>query len=309
LPKAASAERNKDWDQAVADLTRLLAVERDNKDWRSRRVVANEQRKDWPAAAADLSYSLDKMADDRSSNSARSQLLARTYRTQPELFAALEKLRPKDPLPALVRGRELALQSKWQDAKTAYAAVIRASPAGEDCYDYAALCLISGDRKAYDEHLAWMAEQEEQPKNDFLSYAYARAAALAADPRDAAQAVDWAESALAKQRNPWHLHAAGLAYYRAGQVEKAKQTLQESLKGSWGGSFLNQLVLGMVEHKLGNDQAARDLLDQARKWQQLVESRKLNGAVGVVVPDWLEFNVLMPELEALFAESPRETKP
>jgi tetratricopeptide (TPR) repeat protein len=157
-----------------------------------------------------------------------------------------------------------------------------------------------------------MVEQEGQPKGDFMSYAYARAAGLAADPQvDAAKAVEWAESAVAKQRIPWYLHAAGLAYFRAGELDKAKQTLQESLKGAWGSQILNQLVLGMVEHKLGNDEAAAGLLDAARKWQKekAVEAAKRNGYVNVQLPDWLEFNALMPELEAMIAEGPREVKP
>jgi WD40 repeat protein/tetratricopeptide (TPR) repeat protein len=305
LPRAASAERARDWKQAVAHLTRLLAVEPDNRSWRERRSAANEQRKDWRAVAVDRSYFLDRMPDDRSSHSERSRTLIQLYRELPDVFAELEKLRTKDYLPALVRGRALVLQSRWQDARAAYASVIQIIPASEDWYEYAALCLLSGDRKAHDDHVAWMAKQKDQPNGDFIAYCYARAAGLAEGPRvDRAQIIKWGELAVSKERRPWYLHAAGMAYYRAGQLDKARETLQVALKGAWGCQVLNQLALGLVEHKLGNDKAARDLRDAARKWRQDVERGKTNGYVNVMVPDWVEFNVLMPELESLLAKSP-----
>jgi WD40 repeat protein len=310
LPKAASAERAKDWQQAIAHLTRLLEVEPKNQSWRMRRLTANEQRKDWKKVAEDRSFLLDDLPDDRSSGSARRNSLHQLYHEQPEVYAALEKLRTNDPLPALVRGRELVLQSKWPEAKSAYESVIRAMPAAEEWYEYAALCLLSGDRKAYLDHIAWMTRQKGQPANEFLCYCYARAAALIADPGvETTRAVKWAEVAVAKGKSPGHLHAAGLAYYRAGQLDKARDTFREALKGSWVGQVLNQLALGMVEHKLGKDKAARELLDAARKWQQAVERAKKDGYVNVMIPDWVEFNVLMPELEALLAKGAAANEP
>ena len=225
------------------------------------------------------------------------------YRQEPEVFAALEKRRPDDPLLPLVRGRALGMQSKWQDAKKAYGSIIQAIPASEDWYEYAALCLLSGDRKAAQDHIAWMAKQKDQPASDFLSYCYGRAASLVDDPRYRKQAVTWAETGFSKQRTPWYLHAAGLAYYRAGQWDKAKETLQEALRGSWGCQYLNQLALAMVEHKLGNDKAAQDLLDTVHKLHQGFESNKPGGYVNMLVTDWVEFNVLLPELEGMLAKT------
>ena len=299
LPKAASAERAKDWQEAVRHLTRLLDVEPDNKAWRLRRSAANEQLMDWPAVAVDRAYVLDLLPYDFHFVSARSQSLGKLLRDQPEVYAALEKLRPKDPLLPVARGRELARKSKWQEAKSAYASVIQTMPASEDWYDYAALCLLSGDRKAAHDHVSWMAMQKGQPANEYIAYCYTRAAGVVADPRCHAEAIKWAETATAKQRNPWFLNAAALVYYRAEQWHKAKETLQEALKAPWHCHVLNQLALGMVEHKLGNDETAKDLLEAARKWQKTVESQKQNGYVNVLLPDWIEFNVLLPELEAL----------
>ncbi len=310
LPKAARAERDRDWKQAVAHLTRVLAIEPGNVQWRTRRAVANEQRKDWPAAAVDRSFLLDLQPDDLYRGSQRSLSMLKTFREQPEVFAALEKLRSKDPLFALVRGRELVLQSQWREARSAYGSVIRRIPASEDWFEYAALCLLSGDRKACSDHVAWMAKQEGQPSNEYLNYVYARTAGLAADARlEKGQAIKWGEAGIGKQPRPWTLHAAGLAHYRAGQLDKAKETLQEALKGGWAAHCLNQLALGMVEHEMGNDEAAEKHLKAVRTWQQAIEKSKQNGYVNVQVPDWVEFNVLLPQLEALLAREPRPVKP
>ncbi|HEX5272495.1 MAG TPA: AAA family ATPase [Gemmataceae bacterium] len=309
LPRAAAAERARDWKQAAAHLTRLLGVEPGNDAWRRRRMAANAQRKDWPAMAEDTSYFLDTMPKDTGRDSPRSRDLVMTYRQMPELFAALEKRRADDPLPPLVRGRMLLLQSKWQEAKAAYDPVIRAIPAGEDWHDYAALCVLCGDRKAAHDHIAWMASLKGQPDGDYIAFSYARTAAVVGDADFKTRAVTWGEAGISKQRSPWYLHAAALAYYRAGQWDKARETLREALKAGWGAQVLNQLVLGMVEHKLGNDKAAADQLAAVREWRQDVERKKQDGYVNVLYPDWVEFNVLMPELEALVAEAARAAGP
>src|SRR5262249_26304515 len=153
--------------------------------------AANEQLKDWPAVAVDRSYFLDQLPTYVFRDSARGQTLQKLFRDQPEVFAALEKLRPKDPLLPLVRGRELALKSQWQEAKSAYESVVQVIPAGEDWYEYAALCLLSGDRKAAHDQVRWMAMQKGQPATEFIAYSYARAAGLVADPRCSAEAIAW----------------------------------------------------------------------------------------------------------------------
>jgi WD40 repeat protein len=300
--KAENAERARDWKRAAVHLTELLAVEPDNEPWRSRRLTAYEHLADWPAAAADQFYLLDRKPDD----SSRTATLQRLLGEAPEEFAALEKLRPKDPLPALVRGRQAIAQRQWQDAQAAYGRHIRNLPAGEDWFVYASLCLLAGDRNAYHDHLAWMVAQKGQPQAEFLCFCYTRAASVAADSRvDRVHVVRWGETAVAKEQSAWFLHTLGLAYCRAGQLDKAKKTLEEAAKRDWYAQCLTWLVQGIVEHQLGNDAAARSHLDKARAWRD-ESMRNPAGPANVVPADWVEFHVLMPELEALLAARPKQ---
>jgi WD40 repeat protein len=301
LPRALRAERDGDWKLAVEHWTRLVGAEPDNLPWLSRRMAANERLKDWPAAAADQSLLLEHMPADWQPTAPRSLALHKLFREKPEVFAALEKLPPKDALPAVVSGRESILRSQWQDAKSVYGSCVRAVPASGAIawFEYAGVCLIAGDPKAYQEHVAWMQAQAGQPKGAFMSYCYARAAGLAAEtPVDKDQLVKWAEAAVAEQRSVYSLHTAGLAYCRAGQLDKAREALDAASKVAWAYHSLNWLVLGIVEHEQGNDEAARELLDRARAWRDETEV-KGPAPLNVQAWDWVEFRVLLPELEAL----------
>jgi predicted Zn-dependent protease len=237
--------------------------------------------------------------------------LTAAFRNEPELFAAVEKIRPNDPLVPLTRGREMALQSKWEEAKKAYAAAVQSLPAGAEWFDYAALCVICNDRKAYQEHCAWMAKQEGQPVNEFVGHYYARTAGLVADAdKDWSPAVKWAQTAVDKQPGAAaYLHAAGLVYCRDNQLDKARERLEASLKLRWESQILNNLALGMVECKLGNEEAAKKQLDLAHRWQQAIEKGKTNSYANVILSDWLEFNALLPELEAQLAKGQGDGKP
>jgi hypothetical protein len=174
--------------------------------------------------------------------------------------------------------------------------------------------LLTGDRKAYEDHLAWMAQQEGQLKNEVVSdyfVHYARAAGLAAHSRpDQARLVQWADSVLARYRYGPYPQTAALLYCRAGQFDKAR----EALKAPGGNQSLNWLILGIVESKQGNHQAARDLLGKARAWRDGLPVLRLPGGLDSEKPipdsvtsgDWIEFHVLMPELEALVASGPQK---
>jgi len=310
LPKAFQAERDRDWKQAVAHLTKLIEIDPDNAGYRKRRFSASSELKNWKLAAEDASRLLDAMPHDEYRSSQRSVWLHDLLRRKPELFAALEAQRPRDPLLPIVRGRDLVLQSKWQEAQRAYGKLIRRAMPHENWYEYAALCLIAGDRAGYHDFIAWMTKQKGQPDGEFNSFVYARAAALASDGRvPKSRLVQWGEFAIEKQKYGHYLHAAALAYYRAGRFVAAKRTLQAAMKTGWMPP-LNDLVLGMVEYRSGNYDAAKALFEKVNVWKKSVEERKTDGFVNVLVPDWVEANVLLPELEALIAKGPPpERKP
>ncbi len=303
LGQLARAEAGKDQQQVAALLTRLIEKEPDNEAWHQRRAELYQRLGEWPAMAEDLSWALGRMP--ALPNPQRAQYLGPLYRALPEAYAALEKLRPNDSLLPLTRGRDLALQGKWQEAQAAFASALpnlSNPPPSEEWFEYAALCLICGDRKAYQEHVAWMLKQEGQPKDEPRFFLYARTASLGADSGvDRAQVVQWAERTLNKPQPPWFYHVAGLAYCRAGQFDKARESLEQSLEATSGElAMVNRLALGIIEKKLGNDKAAREQLDLARERRRLVESNRTGGYVNVgSLVDWLELNALLPELEGM----------
>jgi hypothetical protein len=72
---------------------------------------------------------------------------------------------------------------------------------------------------------------------------------------------------------------------------------------------LNQVAMGLVEYRSGNYEAAKALLEQARQWPKRVEGSKTDGFVNVLVPDWVEINITLPELETLIANGPPPDRP
>jgi WD40 repeat protein len=310
LPKAFQAERDQDWKQAVAYLTKLIDIDPANAGYRKRRYSASLELKNWKLAAEDASRLLDAMPHDEYRTSQRSVWLRDLLRHKPELFAALEAARPRDPLLPIVRGRDLTVRSQWKQAQQAYGKLIRRALPHENWYEYAGLCLIAGDRKAYREHLAWMSRQEGQPKGDFNEYVYTRAAGIGDSGVPAAKYLGWGEACISQnRRRGWYLHAVAIASYRAGRIDDAKSLLRESRQTGWMPP-LNDLTLGLVEYKSGHFESAKALLKKVRDWRKSVEDGKTEGYVNVLEPDWIEVHVLLPELEALIAQGPPpERKP
>jgi hypothetical protein len=103
----------------------------------------------------------------------------------------------------------------------------------------------------------------------------------------------------------WYLHAHALALYRAGRFEAAIARCHDSMKAAptWRGVPLNWLLVAMAHHRLGQAEEARPWLDKAVQWR----GGTFNGRRQVDIPyppevhlnDWLEFEVLYREAEAL----------
>jgi tetratricopeptide (TPR) repeat protein len=218
------------------------------------------------------------------------------------VLAALIKLRPEvDPLVRFSRRERLAAAGKWKDVHAGYASVVRRLPAGAPWYQYAALCLIIGDGKGYHDHIAWMVKQPGQPVNAGIAHAYARAVILSADSRvPKSKCIEWAERAASQKKTlgPRTLHTAAMAHFRAGNLNKARQAVQQSKRRGWKAHALNWIALGLVEHKAGNLEAAKAQLQKVRDWiKQTEKTRGKRDSPPLLLADWLELNVLLPELE------------
>jgi tetratricopeptide (TPR) repeat protein len=83
---------------------------------------------------------------------------------------------------------------------------------------------------------------------------------------DATRLVQLAERAVRAEPLPHHLHALGLAHYRAGQLEEAIKQLHRSIKGNWNANAANWLVLAMAHQCLGHADEAQKWFDQAVRW-------------------------------------------
>jgi hypothetical protein len=116
--------------------------------------------------------------------------------------------------------------------------------------------------------------------------------------------VEWAERGASRIKNARRLHTLALAHYRAGDLNKSRQALKQSMGRPWRAQVLNGIALGLVEHKAGNIEAARSQLQRVRDWLKKTEARRLkNGSPPFLLADWLEFNVLLPELDRAVSTS------
>jgi tetratricopeptide (TPR) repeat protein len=261
----------------------------------------------WDEAAADFARELELMPKGgnwETRRSVRALELARWERA----YARLLELQPDDGQLWCVRGRYHALRSHWAQAAADFARGVRSvSQENEEWFEHACLRLIVGDNEGYRDAVRETLRGASRPEGPFLAFVWARTASMTAEPVvEPAQAVRWAEHAVARDRNAWNLHVLGLAHYRAGQLDRAIQRLEESNAGAWGsagGKQQNQLVLAMAHHRLGHAPSARALLDEVERWWKGVETAKTQLAF-FNTTDWLPLQLLRREAEAVILYDP-----
>jgi hypothetical protein len=152
-----------------------------------------------------------------------------------------------------------------------------------------------------------MRRREGRTDDPLVAYVLARSCILATDPVvEPEQAVRWAEQAVARDRNPWYLHALGAAHYRAGHCDEATKRLEESNAGTWteDGKAQNGLLLAMAYQRLGDVAKARVELNEVTKWWSGLEAAKTDDAVSIPTTDWLPLQVLRREAEAVVLYDP-----
>jgi serine/threonine protein kinase/Flp pilus assembly protein TadD len=134
----------------------------------------------------------------------------------------------------------------------------------------APLFVLADDADGYRRHCANLFGKlgklgdTKQPRTAFL---VARTCSLAPDAGpDPAALVRLAERAAQAQPAAHHLHALGLAHYRAGEYDKAVEQLHKSMRGNWRANAANWLVLAMAHQRLGHADEARTWYDKAVRW-------------------------------------------
>jgi tetratricopeptide (TPR) repeat protein len=123
-------------------------------------------------------------------------------------------------------------------------------------------------------------------------------------PRGAAtpaELVRLARRAYVIERNHWNVHNLGVAHYRNGEFELARQYIEEALKMSdW---YLYWPALAMTYHRLGEPDAARDWLGKSEE-QFLRLSDTSTGRLKAMDDDpywqdWAYFEAMLLEARAL----------
>jgi tetratricopeptide (TPR) repeat protein len=124
----------------------------------------------------------------------------------------------------------------------------------------------------YEEALRDLSEAvDRQPDQPRFCNDLARLYLLAPEPlRDACAAVPLAKLATRLQPGQWaYVNTLGIAYYRAGSYEEARDELEKSLSGGAGEADAADLYfLALCHHRLGDAERARDCLRRAVAWHE-----------------------------------------
>jgi WD40 repeat protein/tetratricopeptide (TPR) repeat protein len=307
---ATDCPRQGKWAEAVRLLGPLLATRPDL--WRDRqaRGHAHAVLGHWREAAADFAAALALLPDDPRPGSEREEICAEVARSDP-VFAEVGTLLPADAGLWIARGRVESQQHRWEQAAADYARVIESRPLlvpgyrFDEPFEHACLRLLIGDRAGYERLCRRLTEQAAAAPDPLTASVLARTCALAPQGSvEPARVVRWAEQAAAGAPGaPGPLHTLGLACYRAGRGERAVQCLRESDQSGGDATVLNWLGLALAQHGQGRNQEARAWLDRAGAWLDKASPGSL------LVPDWLEAQVLRREAEALLKGDQPAAKP
>jgi tetratricopeptide (TPR) repeat protein len=218
--------------------------------------------------------------------------------------------------PGLGPGIVHAERGEWDRAVARYAQAFD-KKAPNDPYawfEYACLRLQVGDAADYRKLCGRMRERFGASQDVEEVALLAHTCVLAPGGGDAATALRLAERRLALTLPPshhhaWSVHLVGLAYYRAGQDQKAIEWLTKGLKvgPDWrlpGGQLqvLGWLVLALAHDRLGQAAEARKCFDKAEQWLKEKTRNQLNQGARVAPPGWPWRDWLLVQLSRREAE-------
>jgi tetratricopeptide (TPR) repeat protein len=200
-----------------------------------------------------------------------------------------------------------AVLGKWQRAAAEFAQATERFPGDLELWcAYACTLLLAGDAEGYRRVCAEVLHANAQATDPQTGYVLARMVSLAPGTADRAQAVAWAQKAVAANpRRAWYLHTMGVAHYRAGQFDQAVRRLEQSQQDdpAWQGHIIDWLLLAMAHQRLERPVDARAWLDRARQWKDQAKKDLAKGAPYWPVDGWcdrLEIELLDREAEQLF---------
>jgi tetratricopeptide (TPR) repeat protein len=214
-------------------------------------------------------------------------------------------------IPGFGRGTAYAQRGEWDKAAADFAAVFNKKPPNNPYLwlDYAFVRLQVGDAAGYSKLCRQMRERfgNSQAVDEVAMLALTCVLA-AGGAGDDAGAIRLAERRLAltprtSAHHAWSMHVMGLAYYRAGQDQKAIEWLSKGLKEHPDCQF--SFVLAMAHHRLGQGEEGRKWFDKAEQWIKekvpyLPNKRAVFAPPGWHWHSWIATQLFKQEAEEVF---------
>jgi len=248
-------------------------------------------------AAADFGRALELLPEDFAIWGSRTGL-CRSMAAQPAAYDLLLTRRPSDALLWYIRAEQHLMRREYKAAVADFGRGGEPPATTEFAYVYAAALLLAREDSSYRDYVIRLANRHGDESEPFTLYVLARLAALAerpAVPPD--RIVAWANRAVQRARGPHYFHVQAVASLRAGDNEAASESVESSRRLRWnaGGQALNDLVVGMIQNRQGRAALAREQFERVKAVFDRTPSASLGDAV--LLTDWLEFQVLRPQIE------------
>jgi tetratricopeptide (TPR) repeat protein len=255
----------------------------------------------WDEAAGEFAQALDLLEDNPSTISLR-KTACRELAPWQELFERVAKLRPDEASIWTGHAAYSAQCSQWDAALADYKKVIDSRELHDDIFEYGCLLLMQGDEEGYEKFCQQLGARPRQMQDVPGAYIMARLCAVRPSKSvNPANVLGWIAQLNVREATAYRLHVLGLASYRAGQYQEAIAYLNRSNAARWteAAKSMNFLVLAMAQHQLGQADEAAQSLETARKLIALAAPKKAGEPVDLFAPDWIEYQVLVREAEAL----------
>jgi serine/threonine-protein kinase len=274
----------------------------DNRDDLAYGFQAYVTKYGWSEQAEALLERLYRLIPDRHGSwETPDEILAAEVARRDAVFERLAASRPRESLLWAERGRYLAWQGRWDEARAAYDRLVHDHPDPEDAFvEYSAILALQGDAAASRQWCSKLLARFESMNGTFVGTMLARACGMVAGSMDdPARLVQWAERTVARQPGVTaHLHSLGLAYLRAGQYQKAIEQLHALINGGED-SARNWYSLALAHWNQDERDEAVRCFQKAERWMGQTESvfadRAAHPVPPIYITDWLETLVLRRE--------------
>ena len=218
-------------------------------------------------------------------------------------YERLLALRPSDSLLWYVRAGHHLGRGDSTSALADFERGGEPPASNEFAYIYAAASLVAGDESGYARYVARQAALHGDSSDPFTPYVLARMSVLASvSPVPPQRVLEWATRAAASRPASLALAHAGTCRISRGEMEAARGAFEQSSQLAWGDSgALNELGLSLIALREGRIEDVRDRFDRARL--------QLDRPGKTLLPDWLEFKLLRPQIEGPLYDRPFPANP